>query len=283
MRNELYKTTEVVAYKSGGMRYNGSEANMRHHRLWMLPIATVIAVIFGAAASARPPQGAAERALLEAANRDRAAAGLQPLRWNDSLAAAARLHVDQMARRNALSHQFSGEPGLKQRIAAQGGSFVSIAENVAEGPSPPAIHDEWMNSPPHRANLLDRQLDSVGIAVVGRNGTLFAVEDFSLAGVTLSLRDQEKLVADQLQSRGLRLLSYQDDARKTCAMDNGFAGSHEPSFVVHYATAELGELPEMLRQRIATGKYHSAAVGACPAGKRKLAGYRVAVMLYEEN
>jgi len=38
-----------------------------------------------------------------------------------------------------------------------------------------------MHSPPHRANLLDKDMDSVGIGVVERNGELFAVEDFSKA------------------------------------------------------------------------------------------------------
>jgi hypothetical protein len=38
-----------------------------------------------------------------------------------------------------------------------------------------------MNSPPHRANILDPELDSLGVAVVERNGELFAVQDFALA------------------------------------------------------------------------------------------------------
>ena len=69
---------------------------------------------------------------------------------------------------------------MADRASQAGARFSSLAENVAEGPSAEAIHREWMNSPPHRANLLDPQLDSVGIAVAERNGILFAVEDFSL-------------------------------------------------------------------------------------------------------
>jgi uncharacterized protein YkwD len=36
-----------------------------------------------------------------------------------------------------------------------------------------------MNSPPHRANILDREMDSIGVGVVERNRQFFAVEDFS--------------------------------------------------------------------------------------------------------
>jgi uncharacterized protein YkwD len=59
--------------------------------------------------------------------------------------------------------------------------FISAAENVAQGPTAAVIHQEWMNSPPHRENLLDPELDSMGVAVVARNGELFAVQDFALA------------------------------------------------------------------------------------------------------
>ncbi len=86
----------------------------------------------------------------------------------------------------------------------------------------------------------------------------------------------------QLQTLGLHLLNEVDDARRSCVLDNGYAGSHEPSFVVHYATSDLQTLPDMLDKRIHTGRYHSAVVGACPAnGKTGSAAYRVAVLLYE--
>ena len=123
----------------------------------------------------------AEQVLLESANRERAAHGLPPLKWDETLARAARQHTLQMAKQNSLSHQFHGEPDLPARAIRAGARFSVIAENVAEGPSAINIHAQWMKSPHHRANLLDTDLDSVGIAVTERNGQLFAVEDFSRA------------------------------------------------------------------------------------------------------
>lgn len=187
-----------------------------------------------------------------------------------------------MARQNTLSHQFPGEAGLAERAKQFGARFSSIAENVAQGPGAESIHREWMNSPPHRENLLDPQLDSVGIAVENRDGTLFAVEDFSLAAGRLSLPEQEGIVGGELRARGLRLLGSVTDARRSCLLDNGYAGKLTPSFVLHYATPDLQSLPEMLEQRIQTGKYHSAVVGACPGpDKTGFSAYRVAVLLYE--
>ena len=40
-----------------------------------------------------------------------------------------------------------------------------------------------MKSPLHRANILDTDMDSAGIGIAERNRQLFAVEDFSKAGV----------------------------------------------------------------------------------------------------
>jgi hypothetical protein len=171
---------------------------------------------------------------------------------------------------------------MAARASQAGARFSSLAENVAEGPSAESIHEQWMNSPPHRANLLDPQLDSVGIAVADRNGVLFAAEDFSLEAGKLSVEEQEGIVSAKLRSRGLRLLSYSSDARRSCVMDNGYAGSHVPSFVLHYATPDLETLPDLLARRIQTGKYHSAAVGACPSdAKTGFSNYRVAVLLFE--
>jgi Cysteine-rich secretory protein family len=233
-------------------------------------------------ASAQGKTGDAEQTLLQSANRERATQGLAPLKWSDTLAEAARQHALQMAEQNTLSHQLPGEPALADRASRAGARFSTIAENVAEGPSAQSIHQQWMNSPQHRANLLDPQLDSVGIAVADRNGTLFAVGDFSLAIGSMSIREQEKLVEAQLQKRGLRLLDYADDGRRSCVLDNGHAGSHQPSFVLHYATPDLQNLPDILEQRIQSGKYHSAVVGACPSNaKIGLSTYRVAVLLFE--
>src|SRR6202140_5642056 len=134
----------------------------------------------------RAQENGAAQILFESANHERAAQGLAPLKWSVTLATAARQHALGMAAQNTLSHQLPGEPGMAERAAQAGARFSSLAENVAEGPSAESLHRQWMNSPPHRANLLDPQLDSVGIAVAERNGVLFAVEDFSQEAGKLS-------------------------------------------------------------------------------------------------
>jgi uncharacterized protein YkwD len=133
------------------------------------------------AAQARAEASLAERQLLASANRARRAGGLSEFRWDEALAAAARRHAALMAQHAAAEHGFPGEPSLASRATQVGARFVWLAENVAQGPGAEAIHEEFLKSPNHRANLLDSDMDSIGIGVVDRGGQLFAVEDFSKA------------------------------------------------------------------------------------------------------
>jgi len=150
--------------------------------VWL--IAMLVMVLGAGLAQTRPVQkklSAPEQALFDAANRERAARRLAPLKWNAALASAARAHAQKMAQAGTLSHQFPREMDLGTRVRVAGIRFRAVAENVAEGPSAAGIHAQWMKSPPHRANLLDPELDSIGIAVAERKGQLFAVQDFSQA------------------------------------------------------------------------------------------------------
>jgi len=122
-----------------------------------------------------------ERDLFDYANRERSSQGLPPLKWDNALARAAQKHAAVMAQQGSLSHQFPGESSLPSRAVLSGVRYVWLAENVAQGPSAQVIHAQWVRSPNHRANLLDRDMDSIGIAVAERDGQWFAVEDFSKA------------------------------------------------------------------------------------------------------
>jgi uncharacterized protein YkwD len=122
-----------------------------------------------------------ERELFASVNQARRAQGLSPLRWDESLATAARRHAEVMAEHRSAQHGFEGEPSLSARVKQAGVHFSWLAENVIQGPSPEFIHEQFMKSPPHRANILDRDMDSIGVGVVEQGGQLFAVEDFSQA------------------------------------------------------------------------------------------------------
>jgi uncharacterized protein YkwD len=221
-----------------------------------------------------------ESFLLDATNRERAAAGLHALRWDDALAAAARHHAQLMVRANTLSHQLPGEPALDQRAADAGAKYAMIAENVAIGPNPEAMHDGWMHSPGHRHNILNGELTAIGIAVTRGTDGLFAVQDFSRQVVNLSLAQQEQRVVSLLRATELLAADVNEDARKSCGMDRGYTGT-SVLYLVRFEVADLDKLPDELLQRIHTRKYQKGAVGACQGGNvGGFTRYRIAVLLY---
>ena len=132
-------------------------------------------------ALAQPRAEAAEQQLFQAINRERAAHGLPPLKWDDALANAARQHAEAMAAQKAISHTFPGEPSLPSRATRAGARFSWLSENVAAGPNAENISEQWMQSPNHRANLLDADMDTIGMGAAERNRVVFAVADFSKA------------------------------------------------------------------------------------------------------
>ncbi|MGA2457765.1 MAG: CAP domain-containing protein [Terriglobales bacterium] len=132
-------------------------------------------------AYSQTPTLRAERELFAAVNQARRAYGLSPLRWDELLATAARRHAKVMAERGSAQHGFEDEPSLSARVKQAGAHFSWLSENVIQGPSPEFIHVQFMKSPTHRANILDRDMDSIGIGVVEQRGQLFAVEDLSQA------------------------------------------------------------------------------------------------------
>jgi uncharacterized protein YkwD len=141
----------------------------------------ILALSFFLSAQAQTGASVAERQLFVSVNRARQAQGLSTLKWDEALAVAARRHAGMMAQRGAAEHVFPGEPSIPSRATKTGAHFVSISENVAMGSDISLIEAEFLKSPNHRANILDTDVDSIGVGVILRAGQLFAVEDFSKA------------------------------------------------------------------------------------------------------
>ncbi len=116
---------------------------------------------------------AAAQATLCVLNKMRAARGLKPLRFDKRQQRAAAEHNRVMLKKNCFSHLCPGEKDLVGRVAATGYLPCSctwgVAENLAWGSgrtaSPAAVVSAWMDSPDHRANILNRRYEEVGIAV----------------------------------------------------------------------------------------------------------------------
>lgn len=230
-------------------------------------------------AQALPPQ--AEQ-LFALANQTRAAQGLGTLKWDPALATAAMKHCERMAAEGPISHRYGGELELSERAGQAGAHFSLIEENIAFAPSPVSVHEGWMNSPPHRANLLSPDIDRVGIATVSSRGEIYAVADYSRAVPLLTPAQVEANFAGMLQARGLTILKDPTQARAYCGSSGRLKGLDAPGFLMRWQTPDITQLPPDLAGKAASGQYRQAAVGNCPAQdvEGSFTIYRMAVLLY---
>lgn len=251
----------------------------------------VVAATVGLATSARAQGGgqadlqAASEQVFALANQARARAGVRRLEWDSALAAAALKHCQRMAAEGPIAHRYGGEADLSDRAAQAGAHFSVIEENVAIGPSADAIHEEWMESPGHRQNLLSADVDHVGVAIVAARGVLYAVADYSRAVQQMGPAQVEARVATLLRASGVTILQDPSVARAACTVDDGMpraSSGMQPRFIMRWQDADLSKLPQELMAHLQTGRYRAADVGACPAQgvEGSFTAYRIAVILY---
>jgi uncharacterized protein YkwD len=107
--------------------------------------------------------------MVEKINIARANHGLPPLRTSPDLMAAARTHSSAMLGQGLLFHTASFSSLC---------CWDHIAENVGMGYSLLDLHRAFMASAPHRANILDRRMDQVGVGFASVNGQLWVTEVF---------------------------------------------------------------------------------------------------------
>jgi len=129
----------------------------------VLPAGTAQASTAGAAS--------AEAAFLSNTNAARAANGLARYSVSSELVSVARAHSRAMASSQTLYHN----PALTTAIT----NWEAVGENVGDGPTESDLQTAFMQSPEHRANILDRDFTQVGIGVtVDSHGTVWVTEDF---------------------------------------------------------------------------------------------------------
>ena len=121
-----------------------------------------------------------ESSLAADINKARRNAGLRPLTVIAGATDVARRWSWKMAGSQVLSHN----PSIISDISRAGSSaWTEIAENVGEGPSdsPHNLFQAYMDSPPHRANILDAGARYLGVGTVERNGVAWNTLDFTNA------------------------------------------------------------------------------------------------------
>ncbi|MGI8813122.1 MAG: CAP domain-containing protein [Pyrinomonadaceae bacterium] len=127
-----------------------------------------------------------EHHLFDLLNAARAENGLESLRWDENVAALARIHSRNMADYRFFNHRGTDGQTVDGRAADLGmGDWLGIGENIAsmKGYDDPCAiaAANWMKSPAHRQNLLSGRWNqsAVGIAIA-EDGTYYFTQVFML-------------------------------------------------------------------------------------------------------
>lgn len=108
----------------------------------------------------------AEKRLLALINRDRLAAGLHALLWDERVADVSRGHSTDMRRTKVVAHISPTTGSAADRVRAAKIKTAVVLENVARAYGLGEAHHGLMNSPGHRANITSQTATHLGIGVV---------------------------------------------------------------------------------------------------------------------
>ncbi|KAJ0390826.1 hypothetical protein P43SY_011446 [Pythium insidiosum] len=118
--------------------------------------------------------------MLDRVNAERSKQGLSPLCYNKKLNAAAQAHSEDQARSSRMSHSGSNGSNPGQRVTAQGFKWSNVGENVAAGQRDvDTVMTGWMNSPGHRANILNGDYKFLGMGYATGGSTPYWTQKFA--------------------------------------------------------------------------------------------------------
>ncbi|MGW5672522.1 CAP domain-containing protein [Micromonospora sp. NPDC003776] len=116
--------------------------------------------------------------VVDLVNKERAKAGCKALTIDDKLMLAAQRHSQDQADHKTMSHDGSDGSDVGDRLDRVGYAWRAYGENVAwNQQTPAAVMDAWMNSPGHRANILNCSFTEIGVGVARSNGPYWT-QDF---------------------------------------------------------------------------------------------------------
>jgi len=240
-------------------------------------LAVTITLAASLAAAQDGVDAAGEQQLLTLVNQERTAAGLATLTLDARLTQAARKHTQRMIEKDSLVHQLPGEDQLILRLAAENIRSDHDGENIALNGDVASAHVALMNSPLHRANILNPQFNAVGIGVLRTGDLIYVTEDFAHV-----LPDYSDFEADAAAEQGIndyvRSLHLPVPSRKprtqlthmACDMAqedkiDAAKGRAIPGVTsaVAWTATELGKLPPGLQKILSQPLTSGYSLGVC--------------------
>ncbi len=126
-------------------------------------------------------------------NQERAANGLKPVRMSPQLSQAANVRAVEI--KQNFSHTRPDGTSCFTAVTDMGITYQYVAENIAYGQKDPeSVMNAWMNSSGHRANILNKNMEYIGVGVNYDNGVYYWTQFFAASSV---LSDDSYLPEEQ--------------------------------------------------------------------------------------
>jgi uncharacterized protein YkwD len=176
----------------------------------VLGIATLAAVLFLASVAGNyavkhiPSLASIQSAfLVDLANEDRADLGLKELAINDKLVTAANLKASDMADKSYFAHVSPEGKTPWYWIGQAGYAYIYAGENLAVNfDESKDVENAWMNSPTHKANIVNNKYTEIGIATAEGmykgEKTIFVVQMFGSPKKSVVLQGIEDTLAPKV-------------------------------------------------------------------------------------
>jgi uncharacterized protein YkwD len=133
------------------------------------------------APSAQASNSSSESQFVSSINSARDDAGRPALSTSSDLTSVARAWASTMASGNTLKHN--------PKLTSQVHGWRYVGENVGVGGDVASLHRAFMNSAPHKANILDRDYTPIGVGVASGHGRMWVVEVFRTPSGSTSASD----------------------------------------------------------------------------------------------
>ncbi len=246
----------------------------------LIPLCCVLYALLSLTPNARSQEtnaSAAQQRLLSLINQERAKEGLAPLELNERLSQAALKHTQRMVQNDTLSHQFDGEESLQLRIGDENVRCDRDGENIALDGNLENAHLMLMQSPPHRANILNPQFNAVGIGILKADELIYITEDFAhvLPDYSESEADvaAERAIGEYAKSQGVpipkrrplpQLRQVACDMALDDKLDSGKVGAVlGVSSAAAWNATDLEKLPSSLKKLLAQPLNSGYSLGVC--------------------
>ena len=249
-------------------------------RQTLIPLWCVFCVALSfttSACSQEPNYAAAEQLLFSLINQERAKAGVAPLELDQRLTRAAQKHTELMVQNDSLSHQFDGEESLQLRVSDENVRCDHDGENIALDSDIGVAHVMLMQSPPHRANILNPQFNAVGIGVLKADELYYVTEDFAHLLPSYSEPEADaaaqQAISEYAKSQGVpaprrKPLTKLHQMACNMALDDKLDSKQASDIpgvtsAVAWNASDLGKLPPNLKRLLAQPLNSGYSLGVC--------------------